>query len=56
MKKFDVEGKEYNKLKSLLSQFFSRHGETPNDEQVNHFISICNEFFNTNPDDIIGMI
>jgi mRNA-capping enzyme len=31
------------------------HGETPNDEQINLFISICNEFSTTNPDDIIGV-
>ncbi len=33
-----------------------RHGETPNDVQIDLFIQTCNHFFRYNPDDIIGMI
>jgi len=57
MKKFDVEGKINNKSKIDLFDFFcSRHGETPNNEQIDYFIHICNQFFNTNPEHIIGII
>jgi hypothetical protein len=55
MKKSDAEGKTITESKLSLFDF-SRHGETPNDEQINLFISICNEFSTTNPDDIIGMM
>ncbi len=33
-----------------------RHGERPGDQQIERFIQLCNEFSNTNPNDIIGMI
>ncbi|CAF3676509.1 unnamed protein product [Rotaria socialis] len=31
------------------------HGETPNDEQINRFMDVCNDFFNNNPNEIIGI-
>ncbi|CAF4348727.1 unnamed protein product, partial [Adineta steineri] len=31
------------------------HGETPNEEQINTFIRVCDHFFSMNPDEIIGI-
>ena len=42
-----------------MERFFlrsTRHGETPGDEQIERFITVCNNFFDNHPDQIIGRI
>ncbi len=58
MKKFDVEGETIQFYIFIKEYYlpFSRHGETPNDEQIDRFIDVCNEFFSANPNSIIGWI